>query len=81
MLLYDYRGYGLSQGELSEESVYADLETVLSYAVHQLKFGLRQILLWGFSLGSCPTVEIAQRYQSLCGVILEAPLASVYVYL
>ena len=60
---------------------YNDLEIVLSYTVAVLGYQLWEIYLWGFSLGSCPTVEIATRYSTIGGVILNSPLASCLAWL
>lgn len=38
-------------------------------------------MLWGFSLGTCPTVDVASRYSGLGGAILQSPLASVFIFL
>lgn len=81
MISYDYAGYGISPRSPSEEMIYQDLETVLSYAVAELGYQLWEIYLWGFSLGSGPTVEIAKRYSTLGGVILNSPLASCLAWL
>lgn len=77
VISYDYRGYGISKNELNELTTYEDLEMVLSFAVHHLRYELTKIILWGFSLGTGPTIEIASRYQNLAGVVLQSPLASV----
>lgn len=55
---------------MSEQTIYEDLEMVLSFAVHHLKYQLNKIILWGFSMGSCPTVEIASRYINIGGIVL-----------
>ena len=81
MLAYDYSGYGISQGNISEISTYDDIFSVLSFAVQKLKYQLSDIILWGFSLGSGPTIELASRFQNLGGVILQAPLASMNVWI
>ncbi len=42
---------------------------------------MSDIILWGFSLGTGPTVELASRFQNLGGIILQAPLASMNVWI
>ena len=81
-LAYDYRGYGLSRCfKPNEASTYEDLETVLSFSFNYLKFELEKTFLWGYSLGSGPTIDISSRFQSLGGVILQSPLASVMCWI
>lgn len=55
--------------------------TVLSFSVQKLKYQFSDIILWGFSLGTGPTIEIASRFQNLGGIILQAPLASMNVWI
>lgn len=81
IIAYDYAGYGISPHRSSETNFYQDLETVLSYVVTVLRYQLWEIFLWGFSIGTGPTVEIARRYSSLGGVILNSPLASCLAWL
>jgi pimeloyl-ACP methyl ester carboxylesterase len=51
----------------------------VAYAINKLNYKLENIILWGFSLGSGPSVDFASRYPNLGGLILEAPLASIYI--
>lgn len=81
VLSYDYRGYGISKAKISEKSTYEDLEYVISFAQEKLHYNLSNIILWGFSLGTGPTVELASRYQNIGGVVLQAPLASLLVWM
>ena len=83
VVAYDYSGYGVSHGTtaITENSTYDDIMSVLSFCVQKLKYQLSDIILWGFSLGTGPTVELASRFQNLGGVILQAPLASMNVWI
>ena len=72
---YDYSGYGVSTGTPLETNVYADVEC----AYHQLRtrYNLlpEQIVLYGQSIGSVPTVDLASRFE-VGGVVLHSPLLS-----
>ena len=57
------------------------MEYVLSFAQEKLKYELSNIILWGFSLGTGPTIEIAARFQNIGGVILQSPLASLMIWM
>lgn len=61
--------------------MYEDIEKILSIALFKYQYPIEKVILWGFSLGSGPSVEIAKKYKNIGGLFLEAPLASVYVYL
>jgi len=75
ILMYDYRGYGQSEGKPSESGVYSDLRGALGYMLSR-GFPPKSVYLIGQSLGGAVTVEVASQ-QSVAGVILEAPLPSV----
>ncbi|TMW66230.1 hypothetical protein Poli38472_003995 [Pythium oligandrum] len=82
VMAYDYSGYGISDGEPSEEAVYADVEAAFAYLVNVKKTPPSKIILYGRSLGSGPTTHIAVRQshmkQPVAGVILQSPLLSIY---
>lgn len=71
VLGYDYSGYGQSRAAvIGEETIVRDLELVLAW----LKRPLNKIILWGFSLGSYPTVSNAS---AVAGIVLQCPIASI----
>ena len=77
VLMLDYRGYGLSEGEPSEEGLYADVDAAMDW----LKFkGLQnqRLIMYGFSMGSAPVCELNAKPRSMKAnkIILEAPFAS-----
>ena len=53
----------------------------MSFAISSLFYNINDIILWGFSLGSGPAVHLASKYKNIKGLVLEAPLASVYLIL
>jgi alpha/beta superfamily hydrolase len=77
LLTFDYRGYGLSEGQSTEKSMYADAEACLKWLKSK---GLTndRLVIYGFSLGSSSATEIAANSFSMkpCKLILEAPFAS-----
>ena len=83
IMSYDYRGYGESRNsaEINEASLYQDIEMIVAIATNRFGYKLENIILWGFSLGSGPTIDFASKYSQIGALILEAPLASVYVFL
>jgi len=60
----------------SEYHTYADIEAV--YECLKEKYGAREedIILYGQSVGSGPTVDLASRLPNLRGVVLHSPLLS-----
>ncbi|CAG0893636.1 unnamed protein product [Darwinula stevensoni] len=73
---YDYSGYGRSTGKPSEENLYADIKA--AWDVLRSRHGIPEenIVLYGRSLGSVPTVRLASERENLPGVILHSPLSS-----
>ncbi len=72
---YDYQGYGTSEGIPSEHNTYADINAAYDYLTQTLQIPGDRIILYGFSVGSGPSVELA-RYRPVAGVILEGAFIS-----
>uniref|UniRef100_A0A6B2G4Y8 Alpha/beta hydrolase domain-containing protein 17C (Trinotate prediction) n=1 Tax=Myxobolus squamalis TaxID=59785 RepID=A0A6B2G4Y8_MYXSQ len=72
---YDYSGYGLSTGVPSEQNIIKNIENVYNYMVKNLKIEKNKIILYGQSLGSVPTINLASK-EEVAGVILQSALAS-----
>ena len=73
---YDYSGYGHADGEPSEANMYEDARAALDML--RDGFGLvpeRDVVLYGKSIGSCPTSYLAARHL-FRGVIIVSGLAS-----
>lgn len=75
VLMYDYRGYGRSEGSPTEEGTYSDIRGAFKH-VRSRGFEPESIVLMGQSLGSAVTVDLAAN-EKVGGVILEAPFTSV----
>ena len=61
MIAYDYPGYGLSEGKPSEEGCYDAVEAVYDYVVNQLGRNPVEVIMWGRSLGTGPSLFLASR--------------------
>ncbi|GLT58528.1 hypothetical protein SLA2020_314140 [Shorea laevis] len=73
---YDYSGYGASTGKPSESNTYADIEAV--YQCLQAEYGISQedLILYGQSVGSGPTLHLASKLPRLRGVVLHSGILS-----
>ncbi|CAN1725518.1 Alpha/beta hydrolase domain-containing protein 17B [Linum perenne] len=73
---YDYSGYGQSSGKPSEQHTYADIEA--AYKCLEESYGAKQqdIILYGQSVGSGPTLDLAARLPHLRAVVLHSPILS-----
>lgn len=74
-MLYDYSGYGSSTGHPSEANLYGDIEAI--YEVLKNRYNVRdeQIILYGQSIGSVPSVYLASKL-NVAGVVLHCALLS-----
>ena len=59
VMIYDYPGYGRSEGEPDEASVYASAEAVLGVLPSMPDVDPAQVVFLGYSLGGGPTYEMA----------------------
>lgn len=73
----DYRGYGLSEGEPREANLYADTELAYDYLRKTLGVPADRIVVYGYSLGGGPAVELARR-RPVAGVVLQGAFVSAY---
>ncbi|KAK4801254.1 hypothetical protein SAY86_021741 [Trapa natans] len=73
---YDYSGYGASSGKPSESNTYADIEAV--YQCLETEYGVSQedVILYGQSVGSGPTLHLASKLPRLRGVVLHSAILS-----
>ena len=77
VFLFDYRGYGNSEGAPSEQGLYLDAEAALEYT--KTRSGLEAdegIVYFGRSLGAAVAVELATRYPPRA-LVLESPFTSI----
>ena len=75
--IFDYRGYGRSEGRASERGIYLDAEAAIEYVVSRGDVNPeKELLLFGRSLGASVAVEMATRYQARA-LILESPFTSI----
>jgi len=76
LFAYDYRGFGASDGTPSEPGVYADADAAYRYLTESLHVQPSHIILFGHSLGSGVTIELA-RHVPAAGLIVEDAYTSV----
>ena len=77
VLMMDYRGYGKSTGESTEDGLYTDVDACMRWLKER---GLTndRLVIYGFSMGSAPATELTAKKRALqpSKIILEAPFAS-----
>ena len=75
VLIIDYRGYGLSDGELSEQGVYRDAMAAWQYLL-QRGFKQSDIIIFGRSLGGAVATQLASNVKP-AALILESSFSSI----
>ncbi|MGH7836147.1 MAG: alpha/beta hydrolase, partial [Candidatus Binatia bacterium] len=76
IFIFDYRGYGRSNGKVSEAGTYTDGAAALSYLRSRKDVDPDSILFFGRSLGAAVAAEVATRGRCQ-GLILETPFSSI----
>ncbi|URE41539.1 Autophagy protein 16 (ATG16) [Musa troglodytarum] len=76
LLGYDYSGYGQSSGKPTEQNTYADIETAYKCLIENYGAKEEEIILYGQSVGSGPTVDLAARLPHLRAIMLHSPILS-----
>jgi len=75
IFMIDYRGFGLSQGKLTEKGLYLDAEAAYSYLRQVRGLKSENIIIYGSSLGSAVAVDLATK-ENVRALILEGVLSS-----
>lgn len=60
----DYRGYGKSESEPTEEGLYLDAQAAFNYLRQELGISGDSIIIYGKSLGSAPAIDLASRVKA-----------------
>jgi len=60
LFIFDYRGYGKSQGSPSEKGLYKDGEAAYEYLIKQRSIPPNNIILYGESLGGAIAIDLAK---------------------
>jgi abhydrolase domain-containing protein 17 len=77
MFAFDYRRYGHSGGVPTEANVCADTQLAYDYLRTKLGVPADRIIVFGYSLGGGPAVELAV-HQPVAGLVLQGAFVSSY---
>lgn len=77
IIIYDYSGYGHSEGRPSEQQVYNDVQAVYDYLTEQKNIKAEHIISYGHSLGSAIATELAFK-NPVAALILESPFTTAF---
>jgi fermentation-respiration switch protein FrsA (DUF1100 family) len=76
VFLFDYRGYGRSQGRPSEEGLYQDALGAYDYLIRTRMIRPERLIIFGRSLGGAVAGELAVQ-KPAAGLILESVFPSI----
>ncbi|MBD2121389.1 alpha/beta hydrolase [Trichocoleus sp. FACHB-262] len=74
---YDYRGYGTSQGQPSEQHAYQDADAAYTYLTQKLKVPANRVIALGRSVGGGVAVDLAAR-KPVAGLIVESSFVTAF---
>lgn len=76
VLIFDYRGYGRSEGSVpSESELYADADAAYDFLTKERGVRPERLAIYGLSLGTTAAIDLASRRK--CGaLVVEAGLSS-----
>lgn len=77
VLIFDYRGYGKSQGHPTEEGVYQDAQAVYDYLQTRTDIDRSRIIAYGASLGGVVAIDLASK-RKLAGLVVESSITSAH---
>jgi fermentation-respiration switch protein FrsA (DUF1100 family) len=78
VLVYDYHGYGESEGKPGEKQTYRDAKAAWDWVTDERGISPSETILWGRSLGGAVTVFLAtQPHVRPAGVVLESTYTSI----
>jgi uncharacterized protein len=73
--VFDYRGYGGSQGEPTEEGTYIDAQTAYEWLIKEKKLSPENIIIFGWSIGGSIAAHLASNVEAK-GLIIESSFTS-----
>ncbi|MBI2812937.1 MAG: alpha/beta hydrolase [Opitutae bacterium] len=73
----DYRRYGHSEGVPTEANTCADAALAYGYMRAKLGVPAERIIIFGYSLGAGPAIELA-RHQPAAGLVIQGAFVSAY---
>ncbi len=76
VFIYDYRGFGKSEGESSEKGLFEDSKVALEYVRSRPEYNSDSLCYYGYSLGNVASIHLAAEIQAPLCLFAEAPFGS-----
>ena len=76
VLLVSWRGFSGNNGKPSEDNLYIDGESAIKWVLNSTNKKLKDIVIYGESLGTGVAIQLATKSDFAC-IVLEAPFTSI----
>ncbi|HKY04247.1 MAG TPA: alpha/beta hydrolase [Blastocatellia bacterium] len=76
VFIIDYRGYGRSEGQPSEQGLYKDARAAWDYLIDRRGAKPERVVILGKSLGGAPAIDLASRVTP-AGLIIQSSFTSI----
>jgi len=76
VFIFDYRGYGKSEGSITEQGTYLDAQAAWEYLIIEKNINPQNIIIFGRSLGAAIACDLASRKQC-AALIMESAFKSI----
>lgn len=78
IFLFDYRGFGQSEGGFPTESqVYEDAQAAWNYLTKERKIPANQIIIYGHSVGGAIAIDLAAKHPEAAMLIVQSSFTSI----
>jgi fermentation-respiration switch protein FrsA (DUF1100 family) len=77
VLMYEYRGYGTSEGSPSVRKAYEDIDTAYRWLVEEKKINPKTVIAQGRSVGGGPSTWLA-AHREVGGLVIESTFVSAF---
>ena len=75
IFIFDYRGYGKSEGRPTEHGMYMDTEAAWDYLIKVRNNDPKDIIIFGKSLGGAAAIDLASKVEA-AGLIVQSSFTS-----
>ena len=75
VFIFDYRGYGKSEGKPSEAGIYLDAQSAYDYLQSRGDVNMKNIILYGASLGGAVVIDLA-THASAALLVVESSITN-----
>lgn len=77
IVLFDYRGFGQSEGDFpTEAQVYEDAEAAWHYVTQERKIAAERVVIYGHSIGGAIAIDLAAKHPEAKALVVQSSFTS-----